>query len=149
MGDGGSGNCEQCFSATLHISGLFVIAESDSVVVLGASATANSVCFRSLERHNPILQQMGCRALRLIRHLYVLNLAMDAEEKYAARQTSRAVQLEARGTSLRSRWKLIFRRYNVGAPWGHWEGQLDFARDILTLRKQGADFPLRVNRTGQ
>ena len=91
MGDGGSGNCEQCFSATLHISGLFVIAESDSVVVLGASATANSVCFRSLERHNPILQWMGCRALRLIWHLYVLSLAIDAREQYAARQISRLV----------------------------------------------------------
>ena len=57
--DGEGGNCEESFSTTLDVGGLFVPAESDSVFGLDAGATANLVCFRYLERHDRILQRKG------------------------------------------------------------------------------------------
>ena len=43
---------ERSFSTTTDLGGQFAVANSESVVVLGAGSTANSVCNKWLENHN-------------------------------------------------------------------------------------------------
>ena len=52
-------NCEQSFSTTLGIGGLFVVAESDAVGVLETGASAGFVCFRWLGRLDRVLRREG------------------------------------------------------------------------------------------
>ena len=56
---GGSGECVQPHSTTTEGGGFFALAESDSVAVSGAGASANSVRLGWSGRHNRILQRWG------------------------------------------------------------------------------------------
>ena len=57
--DGPERRYEHSFSTTLEIGGQFVCARGDSVVALGASATANLACSKWLENHKSYVQKMG------------------------------------------------------------------------------------------
>ena len=49
----------QFFAATLDVGGLFLVSDSDILVVLETGATVNLVCIRWLGAHNRILQREG------------------------------------------------------------------------------------------
>ena len=48
---------EQSFSTTIKLGAQLAVSPSESVVILGTRATANSVCYRWLENHNVFLGQ--------------------------------------------------------------------------------------------
>ena len=50
---------EQSFATTSDVDGFFLVADSDSTMVLGTGATANLVCFCWLRPRNRILQRRG------------------------------------------------------------------------------------------
>ena len=50
---------EQSFATALDVGGLFVVSESDSLVVFGTAATANLLCSGWRQRHNRILRRGG------------------------------------------------------------------------------------------
>ena len=143
-----SGGGEQSCSTSMDVGGLFVLAKSDSLAVFGAGVTANLLCFSWFERHNRILQRggfpqvstyrasarsrFGDGRLRVVRHAADIPVGIANNEG--------AVTAFAPGADIPA----LSRRGASKAP----GGRLDVSRDMLTLRKRGADTPLRVSRKG-
>ena len=60
---------EYSFSTTMEIGGQFVCAQGDSIVFLGAGATANLVCFEVSGNRNSGLHGDGFRKSESISHV--------------------------------------------------------------------------------
>ena len=139
---------ERSFSTNLETGGRFANVRDDSVVVLDTGATANSVCFKWLGNHNSYLRKLGSQKVapppttaRLKcgdGRVGEVRRAADTQVGVAgSRGACTAFALEADIPAL----------LREGAP-GALGGQLNFERDILTIRNQGAAIPLTVNETG-
>ena len=144
-----SGGGEQSCSTSMDVGGLFVLAKSDSLAVFGAGVTANLLCFSWFERHNRILQRGGFPQVSTYRasarsrfgdgRLRVVRRGADIPVGIAGYKGKFAAFAPEGGSPA------SLRRGAVGAL----GGQLDFLRNISTLRKQGVGISLRVNGMGR
>ena len=129
--------------------GLFLVSESDSAAVSDTGATAGLARFRWLEHYSLILQRGGNRQVTTYPasarfrfgdgHLGEVCRAADIPVGFAGGKGKFATfALDADIPELLRKGALEAAR-----------GQLDCSRGISTLRKQGANIPLRLTRMGQ
>ena len=139
---------EQSFSTSLDSGCQLVCMRNDSVVVLDTGATANLVCFRWLSHHNALLEQRGLPR--------VSTYPAQARFKFGDGRTG-DVCFAADITVGIAGTKGTFTAFVLDADIpallckGALEalaGQLDFARNTLTLGTKGIEIPLKVNEMG-
>ena len=140
---------EQCFSTTLDIGGQFAASNSDSVAVLGAGATANLVRFKWLDNRIIFLQRQDFPK--------VMPYSTSARFKFGggrATEVKHAADIKVgiawgegafAGFVLDSDIPALLRRGVLGSL----GAQLDFERDILSIRTHGVNVPLNVNEMGR
>ena len=140
---------EQCFSTTLDIGGQFAASNSDSVAVLGAGATANLVRFKWLDNRIIFLQRQDFPK--------VMPYSTSARFKFGggrATEVKHAADIKVgiawgegafAGFVLDADIPALLRKGVLGSL----GGQLDFERDILSIRTHGVNVPLNVNEMGR
>ena len=139
---------EQSFSTSLDSGCQLICMRNDSVVVLDTGATANLVCFRWLAHHNTLLEQQGISR--------VPTYPAQARFKFGDGRTG-DVCFAADITVGIAGAKGTFTAFVLDADIpallckGALEalaGQLDSARNTLTLGTRGIEIPLKVNSMG-
>ena len=136
------------FSTTLEINGQFAVSQTDSAAVLGAGATANLVCFEWLDKRNSFLQNLGSPK--------VMPYPTTARLKFGDGRVGEvrfAADIEVGIAGCRGAFTDFVLDADIPALLceGALEalgGQLDFERDILTIREHGVDVPLSANEMG-
>ena len=132
----------------MDTGGLFLLAESAIVAVLRAGSAANLFCFRILGRHNRILRREGLS--RVSTYPASARLKFGDGRLLEVRHAAYIPVGIAGNKGMFSAFALeadipaVLRKGAYGAPCV----QLDFSRDISTLRRKGVVIPLGVNRVG-
>ena len=126
-----------------------VAAGTGRVAVLDAGAAANLVCFRLLGHHNRILGRNGFPRVPTYpaRVRFTFAYGRLGEVRHAADFPVGIATNRGKFTAFASEAGMpaLMRKGALEAPGGH----LEFPRSISTLRMQGVDILLRVNRMGR
>ena len=153
MKPGGRGDaerrCGHSFSATVEVGGRFARAHGDSVVVLLAGTAANLVCFKWLGNHISLPRKTGGPKVNtyLAMARFRFGDSRIGDVRYAS-----DIKVGTPGSSgavaafvLEADVAALLRAGALEAL----GGQLDSARDALTIRNYGVDILLKVNEMGR
>ena len=148
VAEAANGDCGQPFSTTLDVVGLFLVSEPDSVVS-DTGATADLLGLRWLEHHKRISRRAGYQQVTT----YPASARFSpgdgrlGKARHAADIPVGTVERKGKSTACVLDPDIpALSRQGPAEPLG---GQLDFSRDISTLRKQGVRTPLRLNPVGR
>ena len=131
--EGARSECEQSFSATVDVGGLFLVSQEDSVAMLDTAATANMACFRWLEHHNRLPEEHGFQKVSTFP-----STARFRSWGGRLREVRRAADIPAGVVGNRGKFAAFVLDADVPAFLRKLEklgGRLDFPRDALALRK--------------